>query len=659
MNRVLFACLWALSVGVSAAQAFEVKSALVQKPGAYSLGVETLHGDQACARCHVAISEQWRTSSHRFSSFNNPYYATPAKKFFARHGAHRFQFCARCHDPALVAQPAIYQGQNAFASSAAHAGISCLVCHGVQGEPKPGGNAHFAVTLTDHRDRQAHGQHMMPKALTSGAVCLSCHDVTLPPAVTGDQYVHGQDDGLVWRESGYGGSGIRSPWHAAPQSCIDCHMPRIFVGRGAPAGRDGYVRSHLFVGGNTAVAALLSSANTVEQHAAFMKDTVEITLLQESPRKLAVVLYNRGIGHRFPGGVNDTNQAWLEVVARNAQGHTIAVHGALNAGRTLPLGTHLIRRLAVDHDGQPIQNRAISTIRGVAADTSLRPRWPKVVRFVVPEHAHAVRVRLLYRQFSPKYARWSCAALVDSGRRTRCESPPVTEMGRTTLRLSTEASTPHRARRTGWSRYALALSDGMAEDVLRGAQILEALHTMAPDDETMRVSLAYSQWRLGRTDRVVSLTRALTPSTTAGRFGLWIRMKALTDAYRFSEALAAGQALLRLVPSDHRLKVDVSRLQSNLGAWTSALDLAVDIVEQAPQLADGWFLRTRAFHQLGLIDEEGQNQWLRRRSLGGRAFALRKAFRRTQPNRAAMLDPIPTYTLAGPARDVSIKRSVE
>ena len=39
------------------------------------------HGSAQCAQCHPDITEQWAESSHRMSSFNNPYYAAAARVF--------------------------------------------------------------------------------------------------------------------------------------------------------------------------------------------------------------------------------------------------------------------------------------------------------------------------------------------------------------------------------------------------------------------------------------------------------------------------------------------------------------------------------------------------------------------------------------------------
>ena len=212
--------------------------------------------------------------------------------------------------------------------------------------PKSGGNAQFAVSLSDVGPRKAHGRHMTPVALTTGTVCLSCHDVTVPATITGDRSMHGQDDALIWRHSIYGGSGLKSPWGRKVQTCIDCHMPRVKVNSRAPAGTGGYIRSHEFLGANTAIAQF-GESNSLARHEAFMRSAVEVFMFQEGRYTVSTVLYNQGTGHRFPGGVNDSNQAWLEITAFDDSRKVIARHGHLDPKNHLPSDTYLIRRYAV------------------------------------------------------------------------------------------------------------------------------------------------------------------------------------------------------------------------------------------------------------------------------------------------------------------------
>src|SRR5262249_33544093 len=56
---------------------------------------------QACQRCHPDIYEQWSSSAHRFSSFNDQWYRKSIEYMQDVAGVQSSKWCAGCHDPAL------------------------------------------------------------------------------------------------------------------------------------------------------------------------------------------------------------------------------------------------------------------------------------------------------------------------------------------------------------------------------------------------------------------------------------------------------------------------------------------------------------------------------------------------------------------------------
>ena len=57
---------------------------------------------QACQRCHPDIYEQWNSSAHHFSSFNNQWYRKSIEYMQDVIGVQPSKWCAGCHDPALL-----------------------------------------------------------------------------------------------------------------------------------------------------------------------------------------------------------------------------------------------------------------------------------------------------------------------------------------------------------------------------------------------------------------------------------------------------------------------------------------------------------------------------------------------------------------------------
>ncbi|HEX2715665.1 MAG TPA: multiheme c-type cytochrome, partial [Candidatus Acidoferrales bacterium] len=103
---------------------------------------QTVHGgkiparyfmqSQACQRCHADIYEQWSSSAHRFSSFNNQWYRKSVEYMQEVAGVRASKWCAGCHDPALL-----FSGmfdtpiREQIDRPEAHAGMACVMCHSI------------------------------------------------------------------------------------------------------------------------------------------------------------------------------------------------------------------------------------------------------------------------------------------------------------------------------------------------------------------------------------------------------------------------------------------------------------------------------------------------------------------------------------------------
>ena len=169
-------------------------------------------------------------------------------------------------------------------------------------------------------------------------------------------------------------------------------MPLEPVRLGDAGAKNGMIRSHRFLGANTALPALRGDAETAGAHA---RSSCAGSGHARSGRAapdgaVDVVMRSRGVGHRFPGGTIDSNEVWLEVEALDASGRVLArSSGALAADGTLDAGAHLVRAQPVDGDGRPLARRDPQHMRGVAYDTSLSPSDPQAVRYALPPATRA------------------------------------------------------------------------------------------------------------------------------------------------------------------------------------------------------------------------------------------------------------------------------
>jgi tetratricopeptide (TPR) repeat protein len=228
-----------------------------------------------CARCHKDIYDQWHSSAHHFSSFNNQWYRKSIEYMQDVVGTRPSKWCAGCHDHAVL-----FNGRfdtpirEQIDTPEAQAGLACTSCHSIVHVGSTMGQGGFTVEYPPLHDlavsdnpilMRAHDAllHWSPEPHRNTFLkpfhreqtadfCSTCHKVHLDVPVNGYRWIRGFNDYDNWQASGVSGQGARSFYYpAAPQRCADCHMP--LVASNDPAAKNGRVRSHRFPGANTAL----------------------------------------------------------------------------------------------------------------------------------------------------------------------------------------------------------------------------------------------------------------------------------------------------------------------------------------------------------------------------------------------------------------------
>jgi tetratricopeptide (TPR) repeat protein len=229
----------------------------------------------SCGRCHKEIYDQWNSSAHHFSSFNNQWYRKSIEYMQDVVGTRPSKWCAGCHDHAVFFNGRFDRPiKEQIATPEAQAGLACTSCHSVVHVGSSMGQADFTVEYPPLHDLAASDHPVLQKThdaliyLAPGPhrdtflkpfhreqtaeFCSSCHKVHLDTAVNDYRWFRGFNDYDNWQASGVSGQGARSFYYPAkPQKCADCHMP--LVASNDPAAKDGKVRSHRFPGANTAL----------------------------------------------------------------------------------------------------------------------------------------------------------------------------------------------------------------------------------------------------------------------------------------------------------------------------------------------------------------------------------------------------------------------
>ena len=229
----------------------------------------------SCKRCHEDIYNQWNSSAHHFSSFNNQWYRKAIEYMQDTVGTKPSKWCGGCHDPAVL-----YAGKmdtpikQIVHTPEAQAGLGCMMCHSIadvkstmgQGDfyleypklhelaasknPLVRAVHDFMIKLNPEPHRRVFLKPFMKQQ--TAEFCSSCHKVHLDVPVNHYRWFRGFNEYDNWQASGVSGEGARSFYYPAkPQQCADCHMPlEPSNDMGNVAGK---VHSHRFPAANTAL----------------------------------------------------------------------------------------------------------------------------------------------------------------------------------------------------------------------------------------------------------------------------------------------------------------------------------------------------------------------------------------------------------------------
>jgi tetratricopeptide (TPR) repeat protein len=412
---------------------------------------------------------------------------------------------------------------------------------------------------------------------------------------------------------------------------------------GDAGAKNGMVRSHRFLGANTALPHLRGDADQERRTLDNLRGRASLALLWSGPSRVDALMRARGVGHRFPGGTMDSNEVWLEVTAFDARGKAIGVSGGRDGGGALAADTHLVRAQPVDGRGAPIARRDPQHQRGMAFDAALTPSDPQVVRFEVPRGTARVRARLLYRKFSPAYAAFACADLPAAAARARCLDLPIAEIATADIAAGAPR-TDDPATLTDWG---IALADATADHADEARAPLEAARAGWPARVEPLLGLARLAFKLGQTDDAVRFAeeaRARAPDHPAA---LALETRALLDAYRFAPARPLAERLARRLPGDRIALALAARARGLTGDAAGALAAADGLLAIDPESEEGFYQRSLALAELGNGEDarRAAARYEQYRASIETDLALREGWRRLHPGHADESEPCHTHRL--------------
>ncbi|MEO8842627.1 MAG: multiheme c-type cytochrome [Kofleriaceae bacterium] len=631
----------------------------------------------SCATCHADAAAQWGASAHSFASFGNPLYRQSVVLARTQMDKHTSQHCGGCHDMPLMTD-GLMTAEAAIPAQdlRAHSGVTCSLCHGVKSVTKDGNGSYVwsrepidAPVMTDPSSIARHKAQVSVKALGT-EICVGCHRGFLSPEM-GDSnmpvHLTGLDEPGMWRNSAWAGNGMGRVDKVEQKTCIDCHMEREPASKDEAGAKHGTFASHRFLGGNTWMAAMrgdtdhlhrlqakLEGAASIDIAGGFSEDKSRVVQWQlpvdgmpvtaGTRIDLDVVIRNLLVGHRFPGGVLDIQDTWIEVELADRDGVRIAQSGLAHETTKTDQDTHVLRTLVVDEHGEVLEEHEMAKMRTQIATQTLAAREAQVIRYAfdVPSNVRlpvTVTARMRHRSRTLAMQEEVCrVARTTEGKQfiagakgarsvviDPCKPQPITLIAETHVQIGEGAV--NTATRPAWEReyeHGMALVGTVSERLEEAKSVLESALAIAPAGRPRAMVLTQLGWvasKQGRVDDALALVaqvRALLPNggpkpdrstarprpedapvlaaearPTDGPAVLdAITADALMRVWRWSDAVAPARAAAKKAPGNSGAWMNLARCFGSLADDRDALAAATTGLELSPRDSD--LLRSQA-----------------------------------------------------------------
>lgn len=417
---------------------------------------------QECITCHQATGEQWLASAHRHAA-DDPTYVRNVNLLEQSKGIAATRYCEGCHAPIALLTGQLTQGGNHGGVSGLPAndeGVSCMSCHGINRLTSSEGVAsyhfqprtdylfehakiwplkklrHLAIKLKP----ELHRKELKPDLLTTSEYCGSCHTQFMDKSMNNWGWVKMQDEVLAWANSKFNMPKDSRFTHPNSQQCQDCHMPLI-NGHDLAADVNGKVKSHYFVGANVMLAKHFNNdklynltkkslqqdkvvltieppENSLSQQSKLFVSSVirskqkyPVAMYRGSMTNITILVSNQGVGHNFPGGSIDLNEAWIDFKVYDGDQRLIKSSGDILEDGKIEPSAIVYKEVAIDRFGEEVWRHDLFNMVGRSYVNVIPSGSTDIVEYQVnvPDWATSpltISATLKFRKLNQKYLDW-------------------------------------------------------------------------------------------------------------------------------------------------------------------------------------------------------------------------------------------------------------
>jgi Flp pilus assembly protein TadD len=489
-----------------------------------------------CGHCHQEAYAEWRQTAHA-NSFRAPWYIKNTNLLRDEKGIEFTRHCEGCHNPIALVSGALTKGSPIDRHFDAD-GITCTTCHSIQKVDARGTGSYVMAqpaVLVDANDKPIYGEvsdreilaHLdrhskavMKDFYRTSDFCAACHKAALPRILNNYKWQRAIFLSDEWQQSSFAKQSPL-PFYVKDQvsTCQTCHMKSEAITLQDYGAEDGKLKSHRWLGANTALSKYYGYDEQMEKTVAFLRTgvfNVDIFGIERNGDKIAaplgnvpfevaagddlvvsVVVQNKGIAHNHVPEQRDFYESWVEFQVKDSAGKTIMDSGAIGQDGELDSGAHSFTNRLVNTSGVLNDLHQVWDTRIIAFNNTIISGRSQIVRFgfKIPAGTAGpitLTAKVNYRRFNQRF--------IEFGLGKHYQLPVVEMASRTrTIALGANQPAPPDAEDNPlwmrWNNYGIGLLD--AQQYADSAAAFEHVAQLRPDyaDAYTNVAIADYSWQ--------------------------------------------------------------------------------------------------------------------------------------------------------------------